>query len=366
MAFLDKVLRPPAYGWTTPDGELSKPSPRELFAELFTRVNIFHSRKNWQGFSMWLFTLCLAPFVIIFALNYFSWPLVVVGFFYSMVGMGCYGTIWLHRYGTHGAYRFKDTAWGKLWRFISRNLVIRVCPDEIYIISHHVHHAKSELPGDPYNPLAGGLYCFLADTNHQPIATDLSEEEYARVCRLLERCGTPLHTYEEYLKWGTAGKPLRTYVEFFGNWAFWYTTYFLIGGHALATAIFGSAIFWAIGIRTFNFGAHGAGDDKRREGVDFCRSDLSINQLWPGFVAGEWHNNHHLFATSANNRFLWYQLDIPFMYIRFMEFIGAVDNVRDFAPLFHKRHYGPWLEQQKAGHGVSSGEAVEADAGIGN
>lgn len=342
MAFLDRVLREPSYGWRTSDGDLSKPGARQLLGEWLARVNVFRSRKNWQSFSMWLFTASLAPFFVAFVWLHFSWPLVLAGFLYSMVLMGSYGTVWLHRHGTHGAFRFKS----RFWRFVTKNLVIRVCPDEIYIVSHHVHHAKSEEPGDPYNPGGGALYCFLADTNHQPIATDLDEEDYARVCRLLDRTGEPHHTYEEYRRWGTAEKPLRTYVSFFGNWLFWYGVFFLLGGHALATALFGSAIVWAIGIRTFNFGAHGGGHDRRREGVDFHDKDLSINQLWPGYVAGEWHNNHHLFPTSARNGFLPHQLDLPYLYIRFLARIGAVTHVRDHTQRFMERHYLPYRERR--------------------
>lgn len=344
MTFLERVLRRPAYGWTDENGELSVPTAGQLFRELFSRLNIFRSRKNWQAFSMWFFTLSLAPFFVAFVMFHFSWWLVLVGFLYSMVAMGTYGTIWLHRFGTHGAYRFDS----KLWRLITKNLVIRVCPDEIYVISHHVHHARSEMPGDPYNSHGGALYCFLADTNHQPIATDLSEKDYAKVVKLLERTGVPHHTYEEYQRWGTAEKPLYTYLTFAANWAFWYGTWFLIGGHALATAIFGSAIFWAIGIRTFNYGAHGGGKDLQREGLDFHHKDTSINQIWPGFVAGEWHNNHHLFASSARSGFLWWQLDLAWLYIRFLEKIGAASNVLDYKRLFHERHYEPYLAARAA------------------
>ena len=355
MTFFDRALRRPAYGWRTDDGELSVPTHRELFSELLARINVFRDRKNWIALSMWVFTLGLAPFFLAFVYWHFSWPLVVAGFFYSMVGMGSYGTVWLHRFGTHGTYRFKS----KLWRLITQNLVIRVCPEEIYIISHHVHHAKSEEPGDPYNPLAGGLYCFLADTNHQPIASDLTEKEYARVCGLLVDTGIALNTYEEYQKWGSAGKPLNTYVGIFLNWAFWYGAFFLIGGHALATALFGSAIIWAIGIRTFNYGAHGGGKDKRRDGVDFHRKDLSINALWPGFVAGEWHNNHHLFPSSARNGFLPYQIDLPFLYIRFLKAIGAVTHVRDHTRIFYDKHYLPYLARTA---GASEPAKVEGPA----
>jgi stearoyl-CoA desaturase (delta-9 desaturase) len=351
-------LREPEYGWRTPEGELSVPTRGVLIRELISRVNVFRSRKNWQSFSNWFFTAALLPFCLAFFLFHFSWPLVAVGFVYSMVLMGSYGTVWLHRHGTHGAFRFES----RFWRFVTRNLVIRVCPDEIYIISHHVHHAKSEEPGDPYNPLAGALYCFLADTNHQPIATDLSRADYDRVCRLLARTAVPVHTYAEYQKWGTAEKPLYTYVSFLLNWAFWYGAFFLIGGHALATAIFGGALFWAVGIRTFNYGAHGSGKDKRQSGVDFHRGDLSINQLWPGFVAGEWHNNHHLFPTSARNGFLPYQLDLPHLYIRFLEMIGAVSHVRDHTHLFYERHYRPYLTAQAAVAAEATADTTPSDA----
>ncbi|HJK99440.1 MAG TPA: fatty acid desaturase, partial [Polyangiaceae bacterium LLY-WYZ-14_1] len=342
LAFLAKVLRRPAYGWATPEGELYVPTRRELLGEFLRRLDVRRSRGNWQVLATWMFTIGLVPFFVAFFAFHFSWPLVVAGFFYSMVLMGSYGTVWLHRFGTHGAFRFKS----KLWRFITKNLVIRVCPDEIYIVSHHVHHAKSDLPGDPYNPKAGWLYCFLADANHQPIASDLSRRDYARVCRLLERGGAPLHTYEEYLRWGTAEKPWATVLSFLGNWAFWYAAFYVIGGHALATALFGSALVWAVGIRTFNYGAHGGGKDLRRDAVDFGKRDLSINALWPGFVAGEWHNNHHLYPNSARNGFLWYQLDLPFLYIRFLAAIGAVSHVRDHTEAFFTRHYRPFREAQ--------------------
>ena len=62
---------------------------------------------------------------------------------------------------------------------MTQNLVIKTFPEEIYVVSHHVHHAKSDQPGDPYNANAGFLYCFLADVNHQPIAQNLSEEDGA-------------------------------------------------------------------------------------------------------------------------------------------------------------------------------------------
>ena len=47
MPFIDDVLQPPSYGWKDTAGNLSKPSPRQIFREFFLRLNIFKDKKNW-------------------------------------------------------------------------------------------------------------------------------------------------------------------------------------------------------------------------------------------------------------------------------------------------------------------------------
>ena len=105
-----------------------------------------------------------------------------------------------------------------------------------------------------------------------------------------------------------------------------------------ATALFGCTFLWAIGIRTFNYDGHGQGKDKRRDGIDFNRADLSINQVWPGYVAGEWHNNHHLYPRSARTGFLRYQFDGAWLFIRGLEKLGLVDTVIDDKQRFFKKY----------------------------
>ena len=50
------------------------------------------------------------------------------------------------------------------------------------------------------------------------------------------------------------------------NWAFWFGVFYLVGGMALVCALFGGACVWAVGVRTFNYGAHGSGKDLRVDG----------------------------------------------------------------------------------------------------
>ena len=306
-------------------------------------MNPLLDRKNWLSFTFWFFTLALAVPLFVFLFKYFSWPLLILGFVYSMVGLGSSGTVWFHRYSTHHAFVFKNS----FWRFITRNIVIKIIPEEAYVISHHVHHHLSEQPGDPYNVNGGFLYCFLADANHQAIARNLSREDYKKTATLINHTGVHLNSYEQYQKWGSICHPFYMISHYLLNWAFWYGAFYLIGGNALATAIFGMSVIWAVGIRTFNYEGHGRGKDRRKEGIDFNRKDLSVNQVWPGYVGGEWHNNHHLFPNGARSGFLPYQLDLPWLYINALHSLGGVLYYRDYKNQFMENYYFPYLASKE-------------------
>jgi fatty-acid desaturase len=336
--FLERVLDPPSYGFSR-DGKLYVPTQQEILREFFSRLNIFASRKSWLPLFSWIATLSFAIPLTYFIIHHLSIGLLLVGFVYSMVVLGSHGTFWLHRYGTHRAFKFSNR-WVAL---ICRNLVIKIIPEETYIVSHHVHHSYCEQPGDPYNAHAGFLYCFLADVNHQAIARDLSEKDYAQVCKLVAHTGVRMNSYSQYLRWGSICNPFFTILHYALNWSFWYAMFYFIGGHALALAIFGSSGVWAVGVRTFNYDGHGRGKDVRKDGSDFNRADLSVNQTWPGLVAGEWHNNHHLYPSGARSGFLRHQLDLPWLLIRSLSAVGAVASYRDYRDDFFKRHYQPWL-----------------------
>lgn len=343
MAFIDEILEKPSYGWTDEKGNFYKPSPKELIREFFSRLNVFKNKKNWLAFTSWVSILILFPFFLLFIFKYFTWKLLIVTFIYSMIVMGSHGTVWYHRYCTHGAYQFRNP----FWRWLTQNLVLKIIPEEIYVVSHHVHHAKSDTPGDPYNAYGGFLYCFLADVNHQLINRNLSEADYNKASGLMERVGIYRNSYKQYQKWGSIANPLTTVSFIILNWAFWFTMFYLIGGIALAVALFGGAFFWAVGVRTFNYEGHGKGKDKREDGMDFNRSDMSINQYWPGIVAGEWHNNHHLYPSSARSGFLKYQIDFAWYYIYMLYKIGGIVSYHDSKKQFNEQYLSPYLRKSE-------------------
>jgi len=334
MAFIDEVLQEPSYGWKDENGNLVVPTTRQLWSEAFSRINIFKTRKNWMSLISWLMVTLMLPLFYIFLTQYFSWPLAIAIVVYSMVIMGTHGTIWFHRYCTHKAYKFSHP----LWRLITQNLVIKTFPEEIYVVSHHVHHVKSDLPGDPYNPQGGFMYCMLSDVNHQSINKNLSEVNYNKACHFMRHSGVKLNTYAQYLNWGSLATPVYTISLWFLNWAFWYGAFYLMGGHALATAMFSAAMIWFVGVRAFNYTGHGKGEVKHKDGIDFDRSNLSLNQSRPGLLAGEWHNNHHLYPGSARAGFLPYQIDLAWIYIYCLHKLGMVRSFKDSKREFLKKY----------------------------
>lgn len=334
MAFIDHVLQVPAYGWENKEGALTVPTTRQLFSEAFSRINIFKTRKNWISLISWVMVLCLLPFFIVFLFYYFSLKLLGLFILYSMIIMSTHGTIWFHRYCTHKSYKFSHP----IWRFITQNLVLRTFPEEMYVVSHHVHHVKSDKPGDPYNPKGGFLYCMLSDVNHQSISKELNEADYKKAAHFLQQSGIKINGYAQYLKWGSIASPFYTVGLWILNWSFWYAAFYFLGGHGLACALFGAAMFWFILVRAFNYTGHGKGHIKHVDGIDFDRSNLSINQTRPGLFSGEWHNNHHLYPGSARAGFLRYQIDLAWIYIFSLYKLGAVSSYHDSKKDFLKKY----------------------------
>jgi stearoyl-CoA desaturase (delta-9 desaturase) len=57
-----------------------------------------------------------------------------------------------------------------------------------------------------------------------------------------------------------------------------------------------------------------------------------------GLLAGEWHNNHHLFPGSARCGFLPGQLDLAWVYIYSLRRLGMVAWYKDSKKEFLKKY----------------------------
>ena len=323
----------PGYGFAR-NGKLVTPKPSELWREFFARLNFIGDCRNWLPALSFFASLALSIPFFVFIFKYVSLPLILISGFYSYFFLNIHGTIYLHRYSSHKAFHFRND----FWTVIFKNIAIKIIPEEVFAVSHYVHHAIPEKPGDPYNATCGWLYCFIADVNHQSLARDLTEKDYGIVTKMLDHIGSPLNSYAQYRQWGSAMRPFWTIMEFVINWSLWFFLLSWIGGPSLAFAVFSGAFFWAIAIRNFNYKSHGSGQNRHRDGIEFHRDDLSMNLKMSGFAAGEWHNNHHLYPRSARAGFKSGQLDLSWVVIKTMLTLGIVTKANDDTANFRQAY----------------------------
>ncbi|KAL4584558.1 hypothetical protein LXL04_009161 [Taraxacum kok-saghyz] len=92
-------------------------------------------------------------------------------------------------------------------------------------------------------------------------------------------------------------------------------------------------LVWGLGVRTIwvyhltflvNSACHIWGNQVWNTG------DLSKNNWWVAVLTfGEgWHNNHHAFEYSARHGLEWWQIDVSWYIIRFLELVGLATNVK--------------------------------------
>jgi len=239
------------------------------------------------------------------ALFMFSWQaLAVTAVLYWMaicfgIGMG------YHRLLTHRSYKVPRPV--EYFLAVCATLALEGGPI-FWVATHRVHHQFSDKEGDPHTPRDGGFWAHMgwilfgkAFHNETKAlakyAPDLAAHKFYRVLNdfhyvplvvlgliLLAIGGLPL------MLWGVC---LRV----------------VIGLHST----------WLVNSATHMWG-------RRR----FETRDDSRNTWWVALLTfGEgWHNNHHAHPTSARHGLAWYELDITWMHIRFLQRIGVAQAVR--------------------------------------
>ena len=174
--------------------------------------------------------------------------------------------------------------------------------------THRIHHQRADLAGDPHSPRQGAWWSHVGwvisgEANHNntlkmsKYAPDLAKDPFYRWlntfhwvplaalgCVLLAVGGFPL------VLWGICVR-------------------LVIGLHAT----------WLVNSATHLWGS-------RR----FATRDDSRNNWWVALLTfGEgWHNNHHAHPTSARHGLLWYELDLSWIQITMLSWLGVATSVR--------------------------------------
>jgi fatty-acid desaturase len=177
-----------------------------------------------------------------------------------------------------------------------------------WVVTHRIHHAHTDGPGDPHTPRDGGWWAHIG---WMLKGTAQSHDR---------------ETMERY-----APDMMKDKFHVLANSFYWIPVIFLaIGLLALGGW---SWVLWGVFFRiTFNFhstwlvnsATHMWG--KRR----FATRDDSTNNWWVALLTfGEgWHNNHHAYPTAARHGLAWYEIDLNWWGIRTMQFLHLAKGIK--------------------------------------
>jgi stearoyl-CoA desaturase (delta-9 desaturase) len=146
-----------------------------------------------------------------------------------------------------------------------------------WVVTHRIHHAHTDAPGDPHTPRDGGWWAHMG-----------------WILRVVLGAG---------LFW-------------FGGWSMLFCGIFLrvvVGLHAT----------WFVNSATHMWGT-------RR----FDSADDSRNSWWVALLTwGEgWHNNHHAHPRAARHGLTWYEIDFNWYGIRALQLVGLASDIKLISP----------------------------------
>ena len=307
------LLVPPTFAQGEPLSR--KPTLREVLVEWVDAVNFF---KDSSRLSPALYALYhMAGFAVFLA--FLIWHFSVVAIL-IVLGIACmiatiYNTVWYHRYCSHRAFKFRNIWWARLFLWTNP-----VCfREESYVIPHRVHHSKPDQPGDPYGPHLGWLGSYLATESSQRTNRNISEADYLRLAKSLEHVGFVKNTYAGFQQTGSVENVSHYVVKMLFVNLFWSVLAFMVAGWTGVMVWMSGVFLYTFVVRDFNYRGHGGLFGTQPKG-------LPLNQVIYGIIAGEWHGNHHAYPRSARSGLAWWQVDLPYWFIKLMNLCGGVSS----------------------------------------
>jgi stearoyl-CoA desaturase (delta-9 desaturase) len=234
------------------------------------------------------------------------WGYVVVLMVYTQLTI--FGvTIYLHRCQAHRALELHPIVshFFRFWLWASTGMVTKQ-----WTAVHRKHHAKVETNDDPHSPIAKGIKKVFWE------GAELYRKESKNVATL-ERYGTG--TPDDWME-----RNVYTRHSTWGITAMLITNLVLFGPLGLT--------IWALQMAWIPFFAAGVvnGIGHYWGYRNFEVKDASRNIIPIGFFIGgeELHNNHHAFATSAKFSTKWWEVDMGWVVIRSLQFLGLAKPKR--------------------------------------
>lgn len=236
---------------------------------------------------------------------------------YLVSGLGV--TIGYHRLFTHRSFQTSPAM--KVLLAISGSMAVQG-PLLKWVAVHRQHHTHSDEPDDPHSPhLHGhGLAGMVSGLWHAHMGWLFAGEgpNLRRHVRDLASDRSLRIVDATFVLWAILGLVIPTVLGGLLTQSWTGALLGLLWG-GLARVFVVHHVTWSINSVCHIWGAQ-----------PFDSHDHSRNNLIFGVLGlGEgWHNNHHAFPTSARHGLAWWQFDLSWLAIRFMERLGLVWNVR--------------------------------------
>ncbi|KAE9621310.1 hypothetical protein Lal_00023562 [Lupinus albus] len=287
------------------NNNLKKPR-KILFSDVEIRreKEVFFGRK-WSTKEIGTCVIVLSMHVLsLFAPFYFNWSAFWVAVSLYVV-TGLLGiTLSFHRNLSHKS--FKVPKWLEYFFAYCGVLALQGNPID-WVSTHRYHHQFCDSDRDPHTPTEGFWYShitWLFDTNS-----------------VVQKCGEANNVgdlenqlFYRFMRSSYIFHPLALGALLYA-----------IGGFPFLVWGVGVRIVWVYHITWLvNSVCHVWGTQSWNTG------DLSRNNWWVSlFAFGEgWHNNHHAFEYSARHGLEWWELDMTWYVVRFLQAIGLATEVK--------------------------------------
>lgn len=240
----------------------------------------------------------------------FSWSGVVLAvvLWWLCGGLGiclCY-----HRLLTHRS--FQTPKWFEYFLVVLGTLNWQGGPLR-WVGVHRIHHKESDGEHDPHSPQHGFtwahmFWCLMKDEpGHDPraVTKDLQRD---KVIMCLDRYFFVPQFILAALLFGAGWLALGSVTGGL-SWVIW--------GVCVRT-VFGFHATWFVNSAAHTWGYR-----------NFETTDGSRNNWWVAIISfGEgWHNNHHAQQRSAAHGMRWWEIDLTYLTIRALEFVGLATRV---------------------------------------
>ncbi|MBM3788109.1 MAG: acyl-CoA desaturase [Acidobacteria bacterium] len=236
---------------------------------------------------------------------YFEWKSVAVMALLYWITIGWGIGMGYHRLHTHRSYVVPK--WIEYLFAICGTMTLEGGPI-FWVATHRIHHQNSDLEGDPHSPRDGKWW------SH--IGWIIFGESKHNKTELLARY-TPDLAKDPFYRWLNTWHFLPVAVSSILIWYFGGFSMFLWA--VCMRIVLGLHSTWFVNSASHIWG-------KRR----FDIRDDSTNSWWVAIVTfGEgWHNNHHAHPNSARHGLAWYEFDLTWLQIRFLQLMGLASKVK--------------------------------------